>query len=71
LLIPQNLKINQMAKQFKCSVFNSTAATTCTYEVTGDEAYVINEADKHVIEEHGYQDSPSLKQQISDSLLDV
>jgi hypothetical protein len=63
------LKLNIMKKQFICSVFNPT--TTCTYQVTGDEATVIDAATNHVVEEHGYQDSPGLRQQISDSLITV
>jgi len=55
-------------KKFICSNFNPAAV--CVYEITGEEEFVIEEADRHVIEEHGYQDSPGLREQIRDSLVD-
>lgn len=56
-------------KKFDCIVFDPS--TGCAYSITGDEEYVINEADTHLVVEHGYQDSPLLRQQIKDSLTDV
>jgi len=58
-----------MKKKFICSNFSTIS--TCAFEVTGDESYVIKTATNHVIEEHGYQDSPAIQQQIADSLIDV
>ncbi len=55
-----------MSKIFKCSKFNP--AVNCTYTVLGDTEFVVLEADRHVIEEHGYQDSPGLREQIRESL---
>jgi hypothetical protein len=56
-------------KKFICTNFNQAAI--CSYEVSGDEEHVIGEADRHVIEEHGYQDSPGLREQIRDSLVEL
>lgn len=58
-----------ITKKFECRNFDPSL--DCGYSVTGNEEYVINEADGHIVEEHGYQDSPSLRQQIKDSLVDV
>jgi hypothetical protein len=54
-------------KKFICKNFNDS--TDCPYEITEDESIIVNTATDHEVEEHGYQDSPILRKQISDSLV--
>jgi len=54
-------------KTFICSNFTNT---DCSYLVTGEEDWVIQQADDHVCFEHAYTDSPELNKQIADSLID-
>lgn len=54
-------------KKFVCNNFNP--ATICSFEITEDESVIVGHATDHEVEEHGYQDSPSLRTQIEDSLL--
>jgi hypothetical protein len=56
-------------KQFKCKVFNPDA--TCTFTVTGDEKSVVEQASAHEVAEHGFEDTPQLRNEIIDSLVDV
>ena len=59
-----------MAKMtFLCSKFNKNPDSSCAFQVTDDESVIVQEATDHEVEEHGYQDSPSLRQQITDSLV--
>jgi len=55
-------------KTFICQNFSSLP---CAFTVTGEEDCVIQEAEDHVCKEHGYVDTPQLKQEISDSLVDA
>jgi hypothetical protein len=55
-------------KSFKCSVFNP--ATECEYSVTGEENIIVEEAAVHEMTEHGYEDTPQLRKDIKDSLID-
>lgn len=57
-----------MYKLFKCSVFNPDAK--CDYSVSGDESTVVEEASQHEIDEHNYEDTPQLREDISKSLID-
>ena len=65
------MEVKKMAKLklFECSVFNPGVA--CTYSVTGEEDPVVDQAINHEINEHGFDDSPQLRQDISRSLIDV
>jgi hypothetical protein len=65
-------------KKFVCSKFQTV--DVCNYEVTGSQEYVINEAERHILEEHNYQDGievgnfnevPGLRDMINASLEDV
>ncbi len=56
-------------KLFECSVLNPGIA--CTYSITGDETPVIDQAVTHEVNEHGFEDTPTLRKNISDSLIDV
>lgn len=69
---------NQNQKKFTCSNFQHI--DICDYEVTGDEEYVVNEAERHLLDEHTYQegavggnitDAPNLRDLIRVSLTDV
>lgn len=46
---------NQNNKKFTCSKFQTI--DVCNYEVSGDEEYVINEAERHLMDEHTYEES--------------
>lgn len=66
----------QNNKKFTCSKFQTI--DVCNYEVSGDEEYVINEAERHLLDEHTYEegavgggnytDSPGLRDIIRSSL---
>ncbi len=56
-------------KLFECSVFNP--GITCTYSVTGEENPVVDQAVIHEVHEHGFDDSPQLRKDITNSLLDA
>ncbi|HEX2788442.1 MAG TPA: DUF1059 domain-containing protein [Ignavibacteria bacterium] len=43
-------------KRFVCSKFQTV--DVCNYEVTGSEEHVVSEAERHILEEHDYQDGP-------------
>jgi predicted small metal-binding protein len=58
-----------MAKKFTCTDLN--AGIACTFTVTGSEDKVVEESVDHELAEHGYQDSPGLRQQIRDLLQEV
>lgn len=53
-------------KTFICSSFTNSS---CTYTNTGVEDLVIGEADDHLVEEHGFVDSPQLRKDIQNSLV--
>ena len=55
--------------KFVCSNFNPTTPAPCSYEVVDEESVVIGIATDHEVIEHGYQDTPALRQQIKDSLV--
>lgn len=57
-----------MSKLFKCSVFNPDAS--CEYSVSGDENTIVEEAAIHEIKEHNYEDTPQLREDIRNSLID-
>lgn len=55
-------------KLFKCSVFNPLFQ--CTYSVSGEEEYVVEQASFHEEIEHDIEDSPENRQKIRESLID-
>ncbi len=55
--------------KFVCNNFNPSSTAPCPYEIIDDDTVIVQEATDHEVEEHGYQDSPALRQQISDSLV--
>jgi len=55
-------------KLFKCSVFNPDVS--CEYSVSGEESTVIEDAASHEIQEHNYEDTPELREDIRKSLID-
>jgi hypothetical protein len=57
-----------LSKLFKCSVFNPDAS--CDYSVSGDENTIVEEAAIHEINEHNYEDTPQLREDIRNSLID-
>jgi hypothetical protein len=59
-----------MAKmKFVCNIFNPSADMPCPFEIIDDESVIVNEATDHEVDEHEYQDTPILRQQITDSLV--
>jgi predicted small metal-binding protein len=58
-----------MAKKFVCTSLNPNLV--CQFSSTGAEEEVIEQSVDHELAEHGYQDSPGLRQQIRDLLQDV
>ena len=56
-------------KFYICTNFNPDY--TCGFEIKGEEAKVIEDACQHLIEEHGFMDSPQLKIDISNVLIDI
>lgn len=56
-------------KLFKCS--NLITTSDDGYQVSGEESWVIDQAADHVVEEHGWLDSPQVRQDIQKSLVDV
>lgn len=42
----------------------------CTLTIAGTENEVLNAAVRHAIQEHGHRDSPELRQQIREILVD-
>lgn len=57
-----------MSKLFKCSVFNPNAA--CDYSISGDEDKIVEDAARHEMDEHNYEDTPQLREDIRSSLID-
>lgn len=58
-----------MTKLFKCSVFNPDAS--CDYSISGDENTIVEDAVRHEMDEHNYEDTPQLREDIRNSLIDV
>ncbi|RPI19187.1 MAG: DUF1059 domain-containing protein [Ignavibacteriae bacterium] len=54
-------------KTFTCSNFSGQTAS-CLFTATDEEPRVIEIAVDHVMAEHGFMDTPELRQQITDSL---
>jgi len=61
--------VNNM-KKYACENFHQISAP-CTFSVTGEEDTVIQEAVDHAMEEHGFMDSPQLREDIKACLIDV
>jgi len=57
--------------KFSCQNFNQQNPAACPFEIVEDETVIVNDAITHELEEHGYQDSPELRQRIQDSLVPV
>ena len=55
-------------KIFVCSEFQSTYP--CTIQAVGEESKVIDDVAAHLVAEHGYEDTPSLRTDIENSLED-
>ena len=55
-------------KLFKCNVFNPDVS--CNFNCSGEENTVIENAVNHEVTEHGYEDSPQLREDIRKSLID-
>lgn len=62
-------------KKFTCSKFQTI--DVCNFEVSGDEEKVVNEAERHLMDEHTYEESatggsytevPNLRDMIRTSL---
>ena len=64
-------KLPMALMKFICNNFNPLLPSPCPFEVIDDESVIIDEAVAHEIEEHGYQDSPALRQQIKNTLIPV
>ena len=56
-------------KKFTCTHLNPSIP--CTFSISGTEDKVVHESTDHEINEHGYQDSPGLRQQILDLMEDI
>jgi len=57
-----------LSKLFKCSVFNPDVS--CEFSVSGDENTIVEEAAVHEIDEHNYEDTPQLRIDIRNALID-
>ena len=55
-------------KKFVCQNF---VTVPCAYVNTGNEDEVVNQATDHVVKEHGYEDTPQLREDIRASLVDA
>ncbi len=55
-------------KLFECQIFRPEG--DCSYTVSGEEGYVIEEAAGHELREHEIEDTPETRQKIKESLLD-
>ena len=60
-----------MEKKFICANFIPQPDNVCDYVVQGEEDYTIQAAVDHVVEEHEWIDSPQLREDIKNSLVDV
>ena len=62
-------------KKFSCdnymAIYGDGTTTNDGYTVTGEEDWVIEEADAHLVHEHGNEDTPQLRKDITASLTDV
>jgi predicted small metal-binding protein len=58
-------------KKFICANFIPQSDNPCGFEVQGEEDFVIQAAVDHVVEEHEWIDSPQLREDIKNSLVDV
>lgn len=56
-------------KLFKCS--NLIPNSDDGYQVSGEETWVIDQATDHVVEEHGWFDSPQVRKDIQKSLVNA
>ena len=45
--------------------------TVCPYQISGEESWVVDQAVDHVVEEHEWIDSPQVRQDIENVLVDV
>lgn len=62
-----NHEVRKMAlKKFVCQSINPDLP--CQFSLISDENKIIQQAVDHELEEHGYQDSPTLRNQIAGSL---
>lgn len=61
-------------KQFICSTFLQkyypNVAPSDPYTCEGEVDWVIEQGTDHLTENHGFGDSPELRQQVTDSLVD-
>lgn len=58
-------------KLYACANFPPLAmAPPCSYKVTDEQDSVINTAADHLAHEHSMEDTPQLRQDISNSLVD-
>lgn len=55
-------------KKFVCQSINSTFP--CKFSLVAEEDQIIQQVVDHELEEHGYQDSPVLRNQIAEALTD-
>lgn len=44
--------------------------TNCSLKISGTEDEVLRVATRHAVEDHGHQDTPELRQQLRDMLMD-
>ncbi len=56
-------------KLFECMLYNPN--TDCPYTVSGEEEYVVEEAARHELVEHGMEDTPENREKIRESLIDI
>ncbi len=57
-------------KLFACEYFNKFSINVCPYTISGDREWVIKKAIEHLINKHGSEDSPDLREEIHNSLID-
>ncbi len=55
-------------KKFVCQSINTTLP--CKFTLVEEEDKIIQPVVDHELEEHGYQDSPALREQIAQALTD-